>query len=73
MKAHAVLKTESKDAGSISSALSVDNVQLSGLNIRTREKEGKIVTEVESENIRTLIRALDDIICCQMVAEKTIN
>lgn len=73
MKTSAVLRTQSKDAHSVSSALEVDNVELEGLRVRTRTENGAVVTEIESDGIKALIRALDDIICCQMVAEKTIG
>lgn len=73
MIASAVLSTSSKDAASISAALEVDNVQLDGLSVRTRTHKGTIITEASAGSIKTLIRALDDLICCQMVAEKTIE
>jgi hypothetical protein len=73
MKISAVLKTQSRDAQSVSSALDVDNVELDGLRVRTRKEKDSVVTEIESDSMKALIRALDDIICCQTVAEKTIG
>ena len=73
MKISAVLKTQSRDASSVSSALDVDNVELDGLRVRTRKEKDAVVTEIESNSVKALIRALDDIICCQTVAEKTIG
>ena len=73
MMISAELTTQSKDAASVSAALDVDNVQLSGLVVRTKTGKDTIITEIESNSIKTLIRALDDLICCQIVAEKTIG
>jgi hypothetical protein len=72
MMISAVLTTRSKDAASVSAALDVDNVQLDGLSVRTKTRKDTIITEIAAGSIKTLIRALDDIICCQIVAEKTI-
>jgi hypothetical protein len=73
MNASAVLSTSSEDAASVSAALEVDNVQMDGLTVRTRTHKDAIITEVEAGSIKTLIRALDDLICCQLVAEKTLG
>ena len=73
MNASAVLSTISKDAASVSAALDVDNVQLDGLSVRTRTHKDTIITEASAGSIKTLIRALDDLICCQLVAEKTLG
>lgn len=70
MKCRATLKTDSRDAESVSMALGVDNTGPDGLVIKTSGTGGKIVTEVASESLPTLINTLDDIICCQMAAER---
>ena len=69
----ATLTTESKSPGDIAQSLDLDNVQLDTLRIRTCPKDDKIVTIVESNNLHTLLATLDDIICCQRVAEKMIG
>ncbi len=71
MKCVAELTTESKDVESVARALNVDNVQLRG--IETVVSGGSIKTVVSSDKISTLLSTLDDIICCQMVAESTIQ
>lgn len=73
MNVSAALTTQSKDAASVSAALEVDNVQLDGLTVRTKTLKNTITTEVTAGSIKTLIRALDDLICCQLVAEKTLG
>lgn len=73
MKIIATLKTESKDAGSVASALDVDNVKLEKLRVETKTEKDKILTKIESNSINTLINTLDDILCCQIVAEKIIE
>ncbi len=73
MKHEAILKTESRDAKSIAQALSRDNVDLNGLKVTTGYKENKkIITKVESKNMKSLLSTLDDIISCQIVAEDVI-
>ena len=69
----AILKTDSGDSDSVSKALDVDNVELDDLNIHTKVKDKKIVTRISSENMNTLLHTLDDIISCQMVAERVID
>ena len=66
----AVLTTESKDAKSVSASLSVDN---EGFDVETHVKDGKIVSNFTAKNLRSLINTLDDIVNCQIVAEKTIR
>ncbi|MBN2014645.1 MAG: hypothetical protein JW778_05650 [Candidatus Altiarchaeota archaeon] len=73
MKITAVLKTESKDAGNVAAALDADNVSLPELRIRTEKEKDKVLTRVESNSINTLINTLDDLICCQMMAEKIVR
>lgn len=73
MKIIATLKTESKDAESVASALDIDNVKLEKLRVETKTEKDKILTRIESNSINTLINTLDDIIRCQIVAEKIIT
>jgi hypothetical protein len=73
MKFKAVLKTESKDAESVASALDIDNIRLEDLRVETKTEKDRIVTRIESNNINTLINTLDDIISCQIVAERIIT
>ncbi len=73
MKYTARLETESADAPSVSKALDVDNIRLDGLEISSSCKGGKIITEVGSNSLPTLINTLDDLISCQMAAEKLIT
>ncbi len=73
MKFKAVLRTESKDAKSVASALDVDNIKLEKLRVETKTEKDKILTKVESNSMNTLINTLDDIISCQITAEKIIG
>ncbi len=73
MMVSAKLKTDSRDPTSISGALDVDNVCLEGLRVKTLAVDNIVVTEIDARNIKTLINTLDDIICCQMLAEKIIG
>ena len=73
MKYVARLTTESKDASSVSPALNVDNIKLEDLVIESGIVDNKIVTNIESNNLKTLINTLDDLISCQMAAEKLLN
>ena len=73
MKYVASLSTESKDASSVSAALNVDNIKLDGLKIVSGISGGRIVTEIESNSLKTLINTLDDLISCQMAAEKLLS
>ena len=69
----AVLTTISHDAKSVAASLHVDNVSDNRLKIETKvKKRGKIVTHVSAKSIPTLLNTLDDIIHCQMSAEKII-
>jgi hypothetical protein len=67
------LTTESKDASSVSRALDVDNITLEGLVVESGIVDNKIVTNIGSNNLKTLINTLDDLISCQMAAEKLLN
>jgi transcriptional/translational regulatory protein YebC/TACO1 len=69
----ATLITESNDCGTVASALNVDNIKLDGLEIKTSTDNNKIITQIKAKDIKTLLVTLDDILFCQMVAEKSIN
>jgi len=73
MKAKALLKTKSMDASSVAKSLQTDNVMMEYLRIKTTPGAGYITTHVESENLNCLMNTLDDLICCQMVAERVIQ
>ncbi len=73
MKAKALLKTKSMDASSVAKSLQTDNVLMENLSIKTTPGAGYIKTHVESDNLNCLMNTLDDLICCQMVAERVIQ
>jgi len=65
----ATLITESKNPQSVSKALDVDNIRLSGLEISTKVSGGGVETIISSNSLPTLLSTLDDLIKCQMMAE----
>lgn len=73
MKISAILNTESRDSESTAAALDADNIELDGLRVETKKEKNKVITIIESNSLKTLIHTLDDLICCQMVAEKTLE
>ncbi|MEA1925244.1 MAG: KEOPS complex subunit Pcc1 [Candidatus Altiarchaeota archaeon] len=73
MKAKALLKTRSMDASSVAKSLQTDNVTMEDLRIKTTPEGKYITTHVESGNLNCLMNTLDDLICCQMVAERVIQ
>jgi hypothetical protein len=68
----AVLVTESKKPESVSKALDVDNIRLSGLEIATKISGGMVETTVGSNSLPTLLSTLDDLLRCQMMAENIV-
>lgn len=68
----AILTTQSRDAKSVADSLKVDN-KAHGMEIKTHTKGKKIITEVRAEKAKTLLAVLDDLIHCQMVAERCIK
>ncbi len=70
MKYVAHLSTDSRDASSVSQALNVDNIKMEGLEIESVVKGDRIETNIKANNLKTLINTLDDLISCQMAAEK---
>jgi hypothetical protein len=73
MKHTAILKTKSGDVKNVAKALNVDNIELGNLKITSKACGNRIITKLESNNPNTLLSTLDDIISCQMVAEKVIR
>jgi len=73
MKYKATLKTESCDAKSVSAALNVDNIKLDNLKIKSSHVGDLVITEVESDNLGTIANTLDDLLSCQLAAEKIIK
>ena len=69
----ATLITESNDSKIVASALSVDNIKLDGMEIKTSTDNDKIITQINAKDTKTLLATLDDILFCQMVAEKSIK
>lgn len=69
----AVLITESHDAENIAKSLNVDNVNEKNLEITTKVHDCKIETKVKAKSVATLLSTLDDVIRCQIIAEKTIK
>lgn len=70
--ASAALKTDSGDAKSVAQALRRDNLNLNGLRITTNYMDKRIITDVESKSMKSLLSTLDDIISCQILAEDAI-
>jgi len=70
----ATLITKSKDAESVAKALSIDNIidNEKNLLIVTKSRDKRIITNVKATSISTLLNTLDDIIHCQMIAEKVL-
>lgn len=73
LKYRAILNTDSGDAKSISQALNRDNLDLNEFRITTEHRGKKIITMVGSNNMKSMLSALDDIISCQIVAEDVIR
>lgn len=69
----AVLRTSSKDGKSVSQALEADNEQDKKLRIVTKEREKRVVSEIETNSIRTLLSTLDDLVRCQIMAERALE
>ncbi|MEM2917927.1 MAG: KEOPS complex subunit Pcc1 [Candidatus Altiarchaeota archaeon] len=69
----ALLLTESKDAKNIAKSLDIDNLNRENLKVSTKLFKGRIRTKVKADKISTLLSTLDDIIRCQIIAEKNIK
>ncbi|MFH1835121.1 MAG: KEOPS complex subunit Pcc1 [Methanobacteriota archaeon] len=70
MNACAQISTKSENPKCVMKALSVDN---KAAEIDSKVGGKTIKTEVKANNPRTLLATVDDIIRCQMVAEKIIE
>lgn len=70
---NALLVTDSLDAENIAQSLNVDNVDEENLTITTKINNHKIETKIKAKSTATLLSTLDDIIRCQMIAEKMIE
>ncbi len=73
MKHKAVLKTKSRDAGSVAKALETDNLEMRDLKITSSSVKEYVLTEVESNSLGSLLNTLDDVLHCQMLAENVIK
>ncbi len=72
MLCSATLKTDSKNAESVASALNVDNLNSEWLHIETTHN-GAVKTKIETNDINTLLSTIDDLISCQMVSESMLK
>lgn len=73
MTCTATLTTESADAAAVASSLAVDDVMGERLAITTKAEDGIVRADIRCESVDTLLATLDDLICCQMTAEKTLT
>ncbi len=73
MTCTATLTTESADAAAVASSLAVDDVEVERLAITTRAVDGVVRADIRCATVDTLLATLDDLICCQMTAEKALN
>ena len=69
----ALLYTFSRDPETVARALNVDNVKEDKLRIRTKAVGGYVVSEVETKKLPTMLNCLDDLIACQMIAERILS
>jgi hypothetical protein len=67
-----MLKTDSRNSQAVASALKIDNAEMKDLSVKTKAGE-QIVTTVEAKSISKLISTLDDLVACQIAAEKVIG
>ena len=73
MKHKATLKIKSRDAGSVAEALETDNLEMEDLKIKSSSDKDYVITEVESNNLGSLLSTLDDVLHCQIMAENVIK
>jgi hypothetical protein len=66
---------DGKTAEAIAKAVSPDNFKTpSGLSIKTRWKEGEVVTIIKCKRkLPTLVATIDDLLSCVSTAEKTLQ
>jgi len=72
MKIKARLILESKDAKVVSKSLDIDNVLLDNLKIKTYGHGNKVVTEIKTTNLKSLLNTIEDLLQCYSVAEKLV-
>jgi hypothetical protein len=72
MNCHATMVTESKDASAVGKSLNADNVRMDSLTVKTTVFAGRIVTDIESESVSTLLATVDDLLRCQITSESLI-
>ncbi|RLI88757.1 MAG: hypothetical protein DRO65_04710 [Candidatus Altiarchaeales archaeon] len=72
MKIKARLILESKDAKVVSKSLDIDNVLLDNLKIKTYDHGNKVVTEIKTTNLKSLLNTIEDLLQCYSVAEKLV-
>ncbi len=65
--------TDSKDAKNISQAIKVDNMAGETLLMTTRAEGNTLVSEVQAQNMGTMLSTIDDLIACQITAEEMIG
>ena len=72
MKIHCKMLFEYKnreDAENIAKTVGVDNY----IFVKTETKENKIISEIESESLPSMLHTIDDYLSCVGVAEKMIK
>jgi len=73
MKCKAELWTDSTDAAAVAASLSVDNVCEEKLALTTKVEKNQIHSTIETEKLPTMLATIDDLLVCQMTAEKVIT
>ena len=73
MMCHAKLVTESGDPASVSKSLNTDNVGLDSLEVETSVSGGRIISEIKSHRVSTLLSTVDDLLRCQITSESLIE
>ena len=58
-----------KSAESIAKSIKVDNY----IFVKTEAKENKIISEIESKSISSMLHTIDDYLACVGVAEKIVD
>ena len=72
MKIHCKMLFEYKNkkiAENIAKSIRIDNYQF----VKTKTKENKIISEIESESLPSMLHTIDDYLSCVGVAEKMIK
>ena len=58
-----------KNAENIAKSIKVDNY----IFVKTEAKENKIISEIESKSISSMLHTIDDYLSCVSVAEKIVD